>query len=242
MKKLCLLTYGRTGSSPLIGMGQENFKNTQTPEEAYRRIFAVSEIFNSDYKIKSDECFAEDGFMMPYVNRVQYIEDPVQNLAQYIALAHEAEASVFMCKIVIANNDWLHNIGKYIAAMPDFKFVFLTRNVIDCYISNAKARITQRWSKLDTTDIRVDLNLDELYLLDSWANDCVSECSKHCTMVVLDYKELFYQNAYNIEAFNCMLNKNFGDTIKYITYNDTLILHTKQDKSGTFRDAVGAVF
>lgn len=241
MKKLCILTYGRTGSSPLIGMGHENFKNTQAPEEAYRRIVAVSEIFDPNYKTTSDECFADDGFMVPYAHRMQYHEDPAQNLAQYLNLAEELGASVFLCKVVIGNGGWLHNIGKYIAAMPDFKFVFLTRNVIDCYISNKKAELTRRWSKLDTTDLRVELDLDELYLLDNWSNDCVSECSKYCQMLVLDYKELFYGNTYCIEAYNRMLNKSFDDTVKYITYNDEIGIHSKQDKSSSFRCAIKAV-
>lgn len=241
MKKLCILTYGRTGSSPLLGMAQESFKSTQAPKDAYRRIVAVSEIFDPNYKTTSDECYADDGFMLPYASRVQYYADPVQNLAQYLALANELGASVFMCKIVIGNNDWLRDIGKYIQAMSDFKFVFLTRNVIDCYMSNKKAEKTRRWSKLDTTDIRVDMDLDELYLLDNWSNDCVSECSKHCQLLVLDYKELFYQNTHNLEAFNRMLNKSFNDTIQYITYNDTMGLYPKQDKSSSFRNTLNTV-
>jgi len=241
MKKLCILTYGRTGSSALIGAGQENFKHTKSPAQAHRRIFAVSEIFDAEYVAKSHDCCAADGFMLPYVHRLEQKPDIAQHLAQFLTIAEEQDAAVFVCKLVIGNNEILHALGDYINAMADFKFVFLTRNVIDVCISMKKAIAVQAWSHTDTTAIKVDLDLDALYLLDNWCNDCLSACSKLCEPLILDYKELFHGDVCAVAAYNRMLNTCFGDTVLYLTHNDVVDIQPKQDKNTTFRQSIRAI-
>lgn len=241
MKKLCILTYGRTGSSALIGVGQENFKRTKSPAQAYRRIFSVSEIFDSEYVTKSYDCNAANGFMLPYAHRLEQKPDIAQHLAQFLTIAEEQDAAVFICKIVIGNNEMLHALDSYINAMADFKFVFLTRNIIDVCISMRKAIAVQAWSHVDTTTTKVDLDLDELYLLDNWCNDCLSACSKLCKPLILDYKELFHGNVCAVAAYNRMLNTCFGDTVLYLTHADVVDMQPKQDKNTTFRQSIRAI-
>ena len=241
MKKLCILTYGRTGSSALIGVGQENFKHTRSPEQAHRRIFSVSEIFDPNYLTKNYDCLADKGFMLPYLHRLEQKADKAQYLAQFLTIAEEQAAAVFICKIVIGSNEMLHGLDDYINVMPDFKFVFLTRNILDVHISMKKAVALQTWSHTDTTALKIDLDLDELYLLDSWCNDCVSVCSKLCRPLILDYKELFYGATCAVAAYNRMLNTCFDDTIEYLTHTDIAKIQPKQDKNTTFRQSLRAI-
>ena len=241
MKKLCILTYGRTGSTALIAAGQENFKNTKSPDQSYRRIFSVSEIFDPSYLEKSYDCQNDEGFMRPYANRLSHRSNKSQYLAQFVAIAEEHSAAVFMCKIVIGSQEMLDELGNYIEAMEDFKFVFLTRNVIDVYFSIKKATELKSWSHTDTTAIKVDLDLDELYSLDNWCNDCVSVCSKSCNPLVLDYKEIFYEGVCNIDAYNRMLNGCFGDSIQYLRDEDVFGMLQKQDKNMNFRNSLRSV-
>lgn len=241
MKKLCILTYGRTGSSALIGAGQENFKNTRDPEQAYRRIFSVSEIFETDYVVKNYDCRGAKGFMLPYMNRLEQKPNIAQHLAQFLTIAEEQNAAVFVCKIVIGNGVVIETLGDYIAALSDFKFVFLTRNILDVFISTQKASAVKAWSHIDTTDVRVDLNLDALYLLDNWCNDCMSVSSKLCQPLILDYRELFDGGTCNVVAYNRMLNTCFNDTVAYLSYDDVVEIQPKQDRNMPFRQSVRAV-
>ena len=50
MNKLCIITHGRTGSTALIRILNQNFYSTNNiNKENYRKIFAVGEILNSLY-------------------------------------------------------------------------------------------------------------------------------------------------------------------------------------------------
>jgi len=233
MNKLCIITYGRTGSTVAIRVGQENFIRTQSPHEQQRRIFAVGEIFRPDYCNNGYDMFGENGILREHSKSIQPPTNSLETyLEQFLGIAEYYNSNVFICKIVIHDQSFLDNLNQYISIMKNFKFVFLTRNLFDVNRSHKKAEVAKQWSDVDTTNISVKLKLQELYDLSNWTNDCLSVCSKIVNkLLIIDYKELFYNNKINVEAYNRMLNYSFNNNIKYIMHNDVTEIPGKQDRS-----------
>lgn len=247
MNKLCIITHGRTGSTGLIRILHQNFYNTNNiDKENYRKIFAVGEILSNVYMHEFDinEPDApmfnyKDGLILDKkgVDTKSYIE-------QFINIAESIDSSLFVFKIVISSDEDLNNIYLNIIPLLDdlgFKYIYLTRNAIDSYISNIKAKSINCWRDVDTTDIKADINMRELYQYIDWTNFCISTITNSIEKIsIIDYKWLF-QKDHLVATFNHMLNIAIGDKIEYFNHDEGIDPGIKQDRNTSIYKSVSIV-
>jgi hypothetical protein len=240
MNKLCIITHGRTGSTGLIRILNQNFFNTDNiNKESYRKIFAVGEILNSLY---SQDFDIDETNTSIYTYKDDLILDKKKidtksYIEQFINIAESIDSSLFVFKIVISSDEDLNNIYLNIIPLLDdlgFKYIYLTRNAIDSYISNIKAKSINCWRDVDTTDIKADINMRELYQYIDWTNFCISTITNSIEKIsIIDYKWLF-QKDHLVATFNHMLNISIGDKIEYFNHDEGIDPGIKQDRSISF--------
>ena len=237
MNKLCIITHGRTGSTGLIRILNQNFYNTNNiNKENYRKIFAVGEILNSLYL---------QDFDINEINTPIYIYkddlildkkkiDTKSYILQFINIAEKTSSSLFVFKIVISSDEDLNNIYLNIIPVLDsfgFKYIYLNRNAIDSYISNIKAKTINAWDGVDTTSIKANVDIKDLYTYIDWTNFCISTITNSIEKIsIIDYKWLF-QKDHLVATFNHMLNTAIGDKIKYFNHDEGIDSGLKQDRN-----------
>ena len=244
MNKLCIITHGRTGSTALIRILNQNFYSTNNiNKENYRKIFAVGEILNSLYLQDFD---INENNTPIYIYKDDLILDKKKidtksYILQFINIAEKKSSSLFVFKIVITSDEDLNNIPLDIIPTLDslgFKYIYLTRNEIDSYISNLKAKSINRWRDVDTTDIKVDMDMTGLYQYIDWTNFCISTITNSIEKIsIIDYKWLF-QKDHLVATFNHMLNTAIGDKIQYFNHDEGIDPGIKQDRSISFHQSI----
>ena len=234
MNKLCIITHGRTGSTGLIRILRQNFYNTN--KENYRKIFAVGEILSDSY-MQDFDINEHDALMYNYKDGLILDKKKIDTksyILQFINIAEKTSSSLFVFKIVISSDEDLNNIYLNIIPILDsfrFKYIYLTRNAIDSYISNIKANSINCWNDVDTTDIEVDINMRRLYQYIDWTNFCISTITNSIEKIsIIDYRWLF-QKDHLVATFNHMLNITIGDKIEYFNHDEGIDPGMKQDRN-----------
>ena len=234
MNKLCIITHGRTGSTGLIRVLHQNFYNTN--KENYRKIFAVGEILSDSYMQDFDinehdaPIYNYKDDLIPDKKKI----DTKSYILQFINIAEKTSSSLFVFKIVISSDEDLNNIYLNIIPVLDsfgFKYIYLTRTAIDSYISNIKAKTINAWDGVDTTSIKANVDIKDLYTYIDWTNFCISTITNSIEKIsIIDYKWLF-QKDHLVATFNHMLNIAIGDKIKYFNHDEGIDSGLKQDRN-----------
>ena len=241
MNKLCIITHGRTGSTGLIRVLHQNFYNTN--KENYRRIFAVGEILSDSY-MQDFDINEHDAPIYNYKDSLILDKKKIDiksYILQFINIAEKKSSSLFVFKLIISSNESLNDMPLNIIPLLDdlgFKYIYLTRNAIDSYISNIKAKSINCWRDVDTTDIKVDINMRGLYQYIDWTNFCISTITNSIEKIsIIDYKWLF-QKDHLVATFNHMLNTAIGDKIQYFNHDEGIDPGIKQDRSISFHQSI----
>ena len=234
MNKLCIITHGRTGSTGLIRVLHQNFYNTN--KENYRKIFAVGEILSDSYMQDFDinehdaPIYNYKDDLIPDKKKI----DTKSYILQFINIAEKTSSSLFVFKIVISSDEDLNNIYLNIIPVLDsfgFKYIYLTRNAIDSYISNIKAKTINAWDGVDTTSIKANVDIKDLYTYIDWTNFCISTITNSIEKISIIYYKWLFQKDHLVATFNHMLNIAIGDKIKYFNHDEGIDSGLKQDRN-----------
>lgn len=225
MNKLCILTHGRTGSTLFINLLQ----NTN-------QVFALSEINQIDYTTNHYDVINQDGILykdkeiLKSIAELSY-EDYIK---QYLNIA-EKYSDTFVYKIVLGEN-YEEDLKLKILLLETlgFRFLILTRNFLDMFVSNKKASITGKYSNEDYTATKIFFSFYELRDFIDYAqkellwminNTPIKSC-------VTNYETLFtnIEPHIQLKAIADLLNKVFNET-KYtdLTLKDLTKINKKQN-------------
>lgn len=149
-QNIFMLFVARTGSSYLMQL-IDCFKDMKVLCD-YGEIFTIPEAvlrtFHGDEKLGiSPDKYKEFAINEPY-RYLKFINNSIKegNICSKIQIPY------------LVNRPY--DIKKNIINFNNAKFIIAKRNLIDAYISNKKASAVNRWSQVDTSDIRLEIDID----------------------------------------------------------------------------------
>jgi hypothetical protein len=224
MKKICIISFGRSGSTLLIDTIQKYSSN----------IFSLSEILNKNYINHFD--ISEKGIIGKHnkynINELSTYSNIIDYINQFITIAEDLNYKNFIFKYIIEYDiDKLTNIIN-ILEQQDFKFIFLDRNIIDIYISDQIAKKINEYTSVDTTNIKVDINFKKLYNFLGNKTKFTNYIFNIKNIIFISYEDMFLNKSDNdiINNINNLFKKVFNDDINYLIQNK-LKLMEKQNKN-----------
>lgn len=225
MNKLCILTHGRTGSTLLVNLLQ----NT-------KQVLALSEIDQANYTTNHYDVIDSKGTLYNYKNNLKALSELTyeEYIDQFLNIASPSDTFVF--KIVIKAN--YIEVKNKIAILEKmrFKFLILTRNFLDIFISNKKAGLTNRYANFDYSATQIAFSFSELQ---SFAGYIQSELiwmiqNLPQNTIISSYEQLFWDDHPKQQLKNIiyLLNRIF-DTQDYngLTLKDLEDINKKQNNS-----------
>jgi len=143
------LFVARTGSSYLMQL-IDCFKDVKVLCD-YGEIFTIPEAVLRTF----------DGDKKLGILSEEYKEFALNNPYKYLKFINNSVPDKYICSKIqipyLLNQQ--NNVKNSIVNFNNAKFIIVKRNLIDAYISNKKAYIVNKWSKVDTTDIKLDIDI-----------------------------------------------------------------------------------
>lgn len=186
-QNIFMLFVARTGSSNLMQLIDclKDMKVLCDYGEIFTIPEAVMRTFHGDVKLG--------------IEPNNYKSFAINNPYKYLKFINGCIEEKYLCSKIqipyLANRPT--NVKKSIVNFNNAKFIVIKRNLIDTYISNKKASIVNKWSKVDTSDIKLTIDIENFK----------AYCNRMTTMynnaykllkgkdyVVVDYDELHRYN------------------------------------------------
>jgi hypothetical protein len=224
MKKVCILSFGRSGSTLLIDAIQKYSSN----------VFSLSEILNQNYINHYD--ISPNGIIGKHnkynINELTTYSNIIDYINQFITIADDLNYKYFIFKYIIEYDiDKLTNIINLLE-QQNFKFIFLDRNIIDIYISDQIAKKINKYTLVDTTNIKIDIHFKKLYNFLGTKTKFTNYIFNIKNIVFTSYEDMFLDKSDNeiINNINNLFKKIFNTDINYLIQNK-LKLMEKQNKN-----------
>lgn len=121
--------------------------------------------------------------------------------------------------------------------------VIIDRDILPTYVSRAKARKVGKWTKVNTSDVEIDIDIDDFESwftkMNSWYAFIKGGLSAaKASFIYLDYKEITGgSDNENYELVRSRL-KAIGLTLGAIDNNEFINTHNKQDKGRKIQDSI----
>lgn len=183
--------------------------------------------------------FAKDLMLQDTVLE-SYAFDKLEGYLRY--LAHYSPDNIVCSKISLFQiEQYINNRSSTFESIiknKNTKILILTRNALDIYISWQKARDTKQWGWLDTTGLKVDVDVDQFSLWNGQFQNSYKNLFKYLDSlnkkyVTLDYDEL--NKLYNDNSkINLIIKKlktiDVNLVLDYTRFKNTKFL-VKQDRN-----------
>lgn len=212
-KVICILTYGRTGSSFLINLLQQSILHSQ-------KCLVLSEILSHKYVYHHSD-FQNISVLNKLPPNISLNDTAIHSyINHYIQLLPNLECFVFKYVLEGTNRDQhiIHELCQY----PNIQFIFLDRNMIDCHISNRLAQRNQQYSHFNYTDQLIDIDISEIHDIVNYRLSVTKYiCNKIQNIQYLDYDTSLLKTNYDeiIQEINELFLTKFFFQCPYFQYN-----------------------
>ncbi|EDX87872.1 hypothetical protein S7335_5585 [Synechococcus sp. PCC 7335] len=235
-RPLVIVATERTGTNYLCAL------LSQHPQiAAYYEIFSNVAVMMSDAEVET-LCKIQS---LPFVDRshpklIKQFEDNHARIVELIVQRFSAEKKI--CSFKLFQN---HLPPKALnQSIVDYDVIVVTRRIIDTYISFVKAIETDDWLRLDTTQIKPRLHIDDFV---AWYCDrydyyqtCASQylVTHHKRVEVIEYEE--FTCGTNVENLNFVCKKlNAATGIELDAFDSDIELKIrKQDKNQSVKNKI----
>lgn len=197
-----VLFIGRTGSTYL--MQTFDTLNECRVLCAYGEIFtsieAIMRTFHADTKLNIiPEMYKSYALDNPY-EYIQFIDENVPD--KYLF-------SKIQIPYLIQKHD---DLIKKILSYKNCKLIIVKRNLLDSYISEKKAEMANKWSKVDTTDMKITINPEEYVKYYSRINSAYIKIiniikSLNKEYLIINYDDIHKNNINDREKTNIIISK-----------------------------------
>jgi hypothetical protein len=204
MQNIFVLFFGRTGSSYLMQVFKSCHKTKVL--SAYGEIFTSIDIILRSFNIDNK-------------NTEWAINNPIEYLDLINNKIKNTNIDYLFSKIQIKyfmnlSPDQQSRLINY----PDSKIIIIKRNILDTYISEVKAKQVNKMSMVDTSDIKIHLDINDFLeyykLVISYykrLTELLRENNKK--YLILNYEDI-HENRLNVDKINYILEK-----LKYLDLN-----------------------
>ena len=219
-KIIMVLTLGRSGSTNL----NEIFRN-------FININVNSELFNAD------ECwcsqYTKNLIIKKYGKNYLKITTDINYQIEILKyLSENCNEEFFIFKIFLEQST-IEILQKMIKENIIYRIIILERkNIIDRFISERKARMLNKWGKFDTTNYKIEFNIQKYESFKNYHKECYS---KYFKIVKDNYTYIEYNETINLDSIIKKIKSIFPELILKDNSNHCLKI---QDKSKNYNDKI----
>ena len=194
----------------------------------------------------------KNNYYLPVLDKLsikKYQKDTKLKLVEYI-YNHPVKFLYTYANLVLHNTNYIkiftHKIDnklrfeKRLEVIKHSEFVFLLkRNFIDVYISYKKAKKINIYTKIDTSNIKIDFNINEYEKQKADYEKYFEEIEKYCNLYKIKYYIIDYDELHGMKEDKILFIKNIIEKqlkIK-LTLEKTGIM-IKQDTSTDYKDKI----
>lgn len=219
-KIIMVLTLGRSGSTNL----NEIFRN-------FININVNAEIFN-----KSESWCNNDNKQLIISrygkNYLKITTDKNYQIEILKYLSENCNEEFFIFKIFLEQST-IEILQKMIKENIIYRIIILERkNIIDRFISERKARMLNKWGKFDTTNYKIEFNIQKYESFKNYHKECYS---KYFKIVKDNYTYIEYNETINLDSIIKKIKSIFPELILKDNSNHCLKI---QDKSKNYNDKI----
>lgn len=219
-KIIMVLTSGRSGSTNFNEIFR-NFINININSEIFNKYESHC---NNDNKQLIISRYGEN-----YLKITTDINYQIEILKY---LSENCNEEFFIFKIFLDQTS-IEILQKMIKENIIYRIIILERkNIIDRFISQRKARMLNKWDKFDTTNYKIEFNIQKYESFKNYHKKCYS---KYFTIVKDNYTYIEYNETINLDSIIKKIKSIFPELILNDNSNHCL---EKQDKSKNYNDKI----
>ena len=219
-KIIMVLTSGRSGSTNLI-KNFSNFINININAEIFNRDECWCNDYNKDLIIKK---YGENYFKI--TKDINYQIEILKYLSE------NCNEEFFIFKVFLEQSS-IEILQKMIKENIFYHIIILERkNIIDRYISFEKAIELNKWIYNDTTNYKIEFNIQKYESFKNYHKECYS---KYFKIVKDNYTYIEYNETINLDSIIKKIKSIFPELILRNNSNNCL---EKQDKSKNYNDKI----
>jgi hypothetical protein len=240
MKNIAMITTARTGSSFFTRSVQKNFNFLKGNAEIFHPNNDLEKIINN---ILSANKFHPRNLLKKDIDKAirekeKYKKNPDLLLSLLNKITLELNLDGLFFKIM---NGHLKNTDEDLKSLikrDSINFFYLTRLVTDVIISALKAKKSNKWEQLDTTDYKIFVDPEEFLgtykRFSKWLNDSYRCISKNNEIRIIKYEDIFNkENKPNEKIFN-FINDFVEDKLSFIEFEAL----KQQDRNASWEDKI----
>tara|TARA_X000000368_G_C22900784_1_gene654009 strand:+ start:169 stop:966 length:798 start_codon:yes stop_codon:yes gene_type:complete len=239
IKKICLITVARSGSNWFCN-AVKNIDGIKGYYELFHPLQPYG-LSNNDIeylsKIHRDQFSYVDGSIDDNQFNKFRLSKPNMFLSTLLKLAQENNDKKIFFKLF--NEHLSDNSLKKLHRNKSLHYIFLLRNILDSYISLEKASNLNKWNKVDTTDIKIEIDKSKLLSYQTkilkWYKYNYSSISNENIINIVNYEDISVRSDKEKSLNNIYSSLNFKDLKIAI---DKKHSYTVQDKNESWRDKV----
>ncbi len=219
-KIIMVLTLKRSGSNNLIQIFW-NFRNINVNYEIFNKYESNCNQKNKNLIIKKYE--------KDYLKLTTDINYQIEILKY---LSENCNEEFFIFKIFLEQTS-IEILQKMIKENIIYHIIILERkNIIDRFISERKAIMLNKWHKFDTTNYKIEFNIQKYKSFKNYHKECYS---KYFTIVKDNYTYIEYNETINLDSIIKKIKSIFPELILKDNSNECLEI---QDKSKNYNDKI----
>jgi hypothetical protein len=159
VKRIVILSHARSGTSRLKQLFFRTFNGFPKIDT---ELFKKNNTSLQNFLTKNEPYFPQyssNQYAELLSNHNFKHEDPIGCLNQLSKICFDMKYKYLLFKVT--PNIFNYEIMQLLAKQPNIQFLFITRNILDTYISLQKALLINKWNSVDTSNIILKLDEDK---------------------------------------------------------------------------------